>query len=843
VKFRSAQEKLTFSDLATFWSEAENADFRLIFTNALDVSEVANRRKGHLLISREQLELLDEGFWDAFKTFRETAVVKPIAKKLPRSHQQRAVRAIVSGFESSSRGKLIAACGIGKTLIGLWSVETLDAKRVLFMAPNLQLIRQTLDEWARQASEPFEYLVVCSDQTVNSGLDEISDAVAGSDIPVTTDANEVRAFLHKNSKSRKILFSTYQSLQVVASSFSSQDLEEFDFGVFDEAHKTAGVDSEVSFGVGLTDANIPISRRLFLTATERLYSPRLVAAAAESSRVVFSMDNKEIYGETFFRMTFSQAIQEKIISDYRVVLALVSNDELLQKISTNYWVVDTSSRERNTAISTEMVINEIVLKKVFAETGAKKLVSYHRSVRDAKWFADAVNNDGVFENTGLAGFSIDGSMPSSKRSKIIREFEQADSAVLTNARCLVEGVDIPLIDGVFFASPKNSLIDIVQAIGRALRQPYGSDSGKVAAVVVPILLDSEDGQVDVSSSNFDRLYNVIQALRDQDEGLADIVDQLNLHVARKGSARTGQLDKLIRMLVPTDLNVVELEEALTLRIAEVNGETTGAVVPASHLGAGERHSGRARNLRTIGDYTPLKYKESLVDPTLSRFADSHQVLSRADIKINNNNVGHAEKLGVITESESGFQVTPLGSRYLGGEISFDNLFANQILKYRDQSNSDAAAYPYRFFLEFMLQVDKISYHDFLYGIYSIDTKAVIDEALADSVERVKAIRDLGYNATVANSKNKTQLLEEFKSVTGLAMNPNDVWTDRTTTFNQFRSFRRHLELFSGTFIDKANVFQFDDAGRDTVQKLLDSSAKHLIESDFETSYWLGDVKS
>lgn len=838
VKYRSNQDRLRYSELATFWSESESAKFRMVFTNAVEVTDVATRRRGHLLVSREQLDSLDDEFWMSFHFYCRGEATPPRLKKAPRDYQLRAIDDIVQGFSSNDRGKLIAACGIGKTLIGLWTLERLNSRSILFMAPNLQLIRQTLNEWASQASEPFTYLAVCSDQTIDSGVDEISDAVTGTDIATTTDPIEIAEFLRVRTKKRKIIFSTYQSLDAIALATRLVQYEEFDLALFDEAHKTTGIDSDSGFGLGLVDDKINIGKRLFLTATERLISPRLQAAAADHDRVVFSMDDPSLYGVTFHRLSFSQAISEGIISDYRIVVAVMAGSELKSILDSYNFILDTDDEDQR-SVKTTSVINQSVLKKVLKETGAQKLVSYHRSVREARSFAEAINTDEDFESIGAKGFSVDGSMSSSKRSQVIKSFEQTETGVLTNARCLVEGVDIPIIDGVFFASPKNSLIDIVQAVGRALRKPYGPENKKIAAIVVPVVLDAQSEEIDVSSTSFDRLYNLIQALRDQDQGIADEIDQLNLQVSTGGTRTRSGLGNILRLIVPTGVSISEIEKALELRIAAVNGNNSGSVIPASRLGAGQRESSRDRKLRTIGDYTPAKYKESLVDPTIARFIDSENSLPRNAIKVNNNNVGHCEKLGVIVnEGANQFRLTNLGRKYQDGRIPFEDLFKNQLLLYKDLSTQNSEVFSYRIFIEFMLKVKTVSYLEFLYGIYSTDVSAGTELAVVQGVERVNALRSLAISPEVANEKSKNEILRKLEDATGLTMDFNDVWTDRTTTFNQFRYFRRHLELFDQIFFDDRNIFKFRENGEIKAREILEKSSLLLKDLSYGDTWWL-----
>jgi superfamily II DNA or RNA helicase len=837
-KFRTSQETLTYRELATFWSEAESADFRLVFTNAPAITHVADRKRGHLLVCRDDLESLDDAFWDALhQHFSSSGRSRTSPRKQPRPYQERALLDLESGFRSHARGKLIAACGIGKTLIALWLAEGMNAQTVLFVAPNLQLIRQTLREWAQQASSPFGYVAVCSDDTVALGEDELLDSVTGFDIPTTTDPSVVESFLSRGGHERRIVFSTYQSLNVVVEGIRRAGSPGFELGIFDEAHKTAGLDADTGFGVGLRDDLVPIKFRLFMTATERLYSPRLQASAIERDRVVFSMDNESLYGPAFHRLSFSTAIREGIISDYRVVVAVLAAKDIQRVIQTYEFVINTDEApEAQRAERTQQVLALAILKKVNEELGARKFVSYHNSVREARSFSHLIEED---PDTPLRGFTVNGAMSSNERGSVIRSFEAADSAALTNARCLVEGVDIPIIDSVYFVSPKNSLIDIVQATGRALRRPYGDESNHMAYVVIPIVVNADAADIDVSSSEFDRLYNVLQALRDQDDAIADEIDQINLEIATGGAGSRHSLRRVIHLLVPGEISVDALEHELSLRIAEVNARQSGTYIPTSTLGAGERGSAIERVFRTMGDYTPAKYQESLVDPTLSLFPKGKGALPRGALKVNNNNVGHAEKLGVIMEVGRGqFELTPIGRSYRKGDIDFHYLFKNQMLRYRDTRVTRHAVWPYRLMSEVMLRLGSLNYLDFLYGPYVSDFTWGVDAAIGSAEARIRSVRDLGVRPNIANERNRSQVLEALADATGVEMSERDVFTDRTTTFNQFRYFRRHLELFDDVFVDEDNTLRVIEGQSAQLEQLLERSSPFLNDSEYGLVTWL-----
>ena len=834
-KFRTDQEVLTYAELATFWSESEHAKYRMVFTNVRNISDVAKRRKGHLFVGREQLEQLEGSFWQAFHDYCIGADIKKQARKLPRDYQSIALMDIERGFQTFDRGKLIAACGIGKTLIALWASEQLEAETTLFLAPNLQLIRQTLNEWAAETSKPFSYIVVCSDLTIDSDLDELSDSESGTDVPVTTDVTEIVAFLQLRRSKRKVVFSTYQSLDALANAIRVSNFSGFDVSISDEAHKTTGIDSAGSFGLALSDDHVPTRKRLFLTATERLFSPRLQAAAALQDRIVFSMDNHALYGPVFHRLSFSEAIRKGIICDYRVVLAIVSRNELREVLADNHYLINADNPGQS-AIKTQTLVNLAVTKRLFVDTGVKKLVSYHRSVAEAKGFYTILSQDDDFADKRGKAFWVSGAMSSANRAVTMASFSESEPAVLSNARCLIEGVDIPLIDGVLFASPKNSLIDIVQAVGRALRKPPGRTSEKIAAVVVPVVLESETSAVDVTAPEFDRLYSVIQALRDQDDVLAEEIDQVNLQLATGTFRRQSTpFEGKLQLLIPSEVSLEALSEAITLRIAEVNSERAGTVQSASQLGVGQRTSAHDRNLRTMGDYTPSKYQSSLVDPTLQLMPMPVSTILKSAARINNNNIGHCIKLGVLKQeaTKNQLSLTVVGEAYRNGTKTFQDVFRNQMMLYADPIS---ALFPYRVFVEFLLRMGEVKYWDFLFGIYPASSSDSMSGIVDAAVARAAAARALNVSPSIANLKSQEQISDLLFAATGARFDSADVWSDRTTTYNQFRYFRRHLELYDDIFVDNSNVFQFKAGGEAKARTLLTSSLPLLNEA-YGSVWW------
>ena len=246
----------------------------------------------------------------------------------PREHQREAIRDVVKGFTKSNRGQLIMACGTGKTLTSLFIKEKLAAERTLVLVPSLSLLKQTMQVWRVNARVPFEALPVCSDETVGGSNEDAAVAHTSElGVPVTTDPHEVAAFLRRRSGPR-VVFATYQSSPRIAAAFAVGRVPAFDLVVADEAHRVAGIESS-DFATVLDDAEIKARRRLFMTATPRYFTGRVLKAAQDADLEVASMDDPAKFGSVFHRLTFGEAIKRNLLTDYQVAVVGVDNDTYL----------------------------------------------------------------------------------------------------------------------------------------------------------------------------------------------------------------------------------------------------------------------------------------------------------------------------------------------------------------------------------------------------------------------------------------------------------------------------------------------------------------------------------
>ena len=565
-KFRTGRPKLTWTELSTFYGLADVGQGRLVFTNCDEIARVAQERLGAIFVRGSDLDRLTPEDFEIIEAWlcERPAVPK---KKKPKPHQVVALNDIVGGLSRGSRATALMACGSGKTLVALWAAERLGARTVLVLLPSLALVRQTLHEWLHEASWPDvpQFLCVCSDRTVETDEDSLLVRPSDLDFAVTTKPADVRRFLERSTESVRLVFSTYHSSHVVAEAASG--LPPFDFGVFDEAHKTAGRDG-AKFALALKDENLPITRRLFMTATPRHYDVARKDKFGES-KVVFSMDVPETYGQVVHRLPFRAAAKAGIITDYKVIISVVTSDMVTDEaLRRGIVLVDGDE------IKARQVANQIALKSAIEKYGVSKVFTFHSKVAAAKSFTSN-GPEGI--KTHLSDFQathIEGAMTTAYRERILREFAAASLAILSNARCLTEGVDVPAVDMVAFLSPKRSLVDIVQATGRAMRLSPETKK-EFGYVLVPLYVEQARGETveqAVLRSNFDEIWKVLQGLKEQDDLLAQTIAEMRIEKGRTGGFDDTRFRERVEVLGP-ELSLEVLRQTISAACIEVVGET------------------------------------------------------------------------------------------------------------------------------------------------------------------------------------------------------------------------------------------------------------------------------
>ena len=482
-------------------------------------------RLTRVLKDHEKIGLCALDIWQGLDTEFFTRLRAHLAHKpeklkplRPRPHQKSAVKDGVDHFvtDMAKRGKLIMPCGSGKSLTAYWLARALDARRIVIAVPSLSLIRQTLKVWLREAvasHQDVRWICVCSDESA-ARIERDDVAVLSQDIgvPCLTDPTKIASWLKQRHDGLTVVFTTYQSGEAISTAARSAKFR-FDLGIMDEAHKTVGATDKL-FSHLLHDANLPIARRIFMTATERRY--------AGQSDSVLSMENPDIYGETFHLLSFKRALEydPPILSDYKIISIAVSRDEVAELIRKNVFVRPDKGRW-DKEIEADMLASLVALRKAMTKYPIRHAVSFHSSIQRAELFKN--HNDAfsqAFPNYGgLETFHVSGKTPTGTRARIIGDFAKTERALVTNARCLTEGVDVPGIDCVLFADPRRSAVDIVQAVGRALRPAPGK---KLGYVIVPILHDADAIPDDIfDSESFQEVLITLRALAANDDRIIE----------------------------------------------------------------------------------------------------------------------------------------------------------------------------------------------------------------------------------------------------------------------------------------------------------------------------------
>jgi superfamily II DNA or RNA helicase len=499
-----------------------------IGTNALRVCEAQEKPVVLLRLSDFNSSLLD--YPSDFEHLHQS-LRRP--RPVPRDHQNEAVAAVSNGLRGADRGQLIMACGTGKTYVTLWVKEALNAQRTLVLVPSLGLLSQLLREWTHAASVPFELLCVCSDESVSGKAgDDAVHSVMDLAFRVTSDAAEVRAFLC--GAGNRVVISTYQSSLVVAAAQAEPSIPAFDLAIADEAHRCAGKVGG-DFSAILNNEQIRSAKRLFATATPRIYS-RSVKSAAEARGVeVVGMDDHTLFGAVLYALPFGKAIERKLLTDYRVVIIGVDDATIAQ------WIDQRKLVSTGTGVETdsESLAAQIGLLKAMKDYDLKRVISFHSRVSRAEGFITELQkvsdwiSDEHRPSGDLHADFVSGNMPAGKRKvKLdrLKELRANERAVLSNARCLAEGVDVPSLDGVAFIDPRSSHVDIVQAVGRAIRL---SPEKKTGTIILPVFLKSAANAVSaIETSNFKPIWEVLDALKAHDDVLAWDLDQIRTEMGR-----------------------------------------------------------------------------------------------------------------------------------------------------------------------------------------------------------------------------------------------------------------------------------------------------------------------
>lgn len=495
-----------------------------------------------------------------------------------REHQQQAIDQThayfkideATGQPAHTRGKLIMACGTGKTFTSLRIAENETGGRglVLFLVPSIALLGQTLRSWLQQALEPMMAVCICSDPQVSKQTeknDNDTTSVVDLALPASTDVPSiVKQLQHArrhNAEGLTVVFSTYQSIDVISRA-QQQLLKEtgdafgtFDLIICDEAHRTTGVtlkdEAESAFVRVHNNDFLRAVRRIYMTATPRLYTDETKKRAEENSAVLCSMDDRSMYGDEIYRIGFGEAVKQELLSDYKVLILAVGEKDItptLQKALTREdGTIDADDPSKLigciNALSKKVLGADEEFVKGSDPLPMRRAVAFCSSIKASKAIANAFTDykDLYMEDireedratmVDVVAHHVDGSMSATKRDEELMWLKEQpenerECRMLTNARCLSEGVDVPSLDAVVFISPKNSQVDVVQSVGRVMRRSEGK---KYGYIIIPVVVpaDAEGDKVLENHPNFKVVWTVLNALRAHDDRFNAEVNKIEL---------------------------------------------------------------------------------------------------------------------------------------------------------------------------------------------------------------------------------------------------------------------------------------------------------------------------
>ncbi|MGL2791356.1 type ISP restriction/modification enzyme [Helicobacter pylori] len=528
-------------------------------------------------------EITEEDFiysridWEKFDPTKTEDEIPLCDKKRPRPHQTEAIEKTKEYFSDpkNARGKLIMACGTGKTYTSLKIMEALDPKITLFLAPSIALLSQTFREYAQEKSEPFYASIVCSDDKTgqskkNKSKNEDNDDIKFSELPLkpSTRLEDILSAYEKAQKENKrfIIFSTYQSALRIKEA-QEAGLGEIDLIICDEAHRTVGAmystnerDDKNAFTLCHSDENIKAKKRLYMTATPKVYSESSKAKAKEKDNVIYSMDDAQTFGEEIYTLNFERAIALDLLTDYKVIILAVRSENL-SGVTNSVNKKISQLEAKGTKLDKKLINNEFVCKIVGTHKGlakqdvialddenkedndlknkadtfvSQRAISFCKSIQTSKNIKDSFETimecydeelkKKSFKNLKISIDHVDGTMNCKQRlDKLenLNQFEPNTCKVLSNARCLSEGVDVPALDSVIFFDGRSAMVDIIQAVGRVMRKAKNKKRGYI---ILPIALrESEIKNLDeaVKNTNFQNIWKVLKALRSHDSSLVD----------------------------------------------------------------------------------------------------------------------------------------------------------------------------------------------------------------------------------------------------------------------------------------------------------------------------------
>jgi len=571
-KFYAEDYKVQKADIDSFFTGSGKKPFthRIIVSTTNHWSEHAEDALRDQQPPVSKIDLHDlESSQINWTLYQPNSSVAFKSKKQPRRHQEIALGAVKFGLQQADRGKLIMACGTGKTFTSLKIAESVTGagKRVLFLVPSLALLSQTLTEWTQESDIPLHSFAVCSDSDVGKKRKKEDDTVQTFThelrYPATTEPARLASEMSKRHDAlhMSVVFSTYHSIEVISRAQHDHGLADFDLIICDEAHRTTGAtfdkEDESTF-VKVHDASfIRAAKRLYMTATPRIYGDSAKASAEKDNVALCSMDDENLYGKNLHVITFSEAVKQGLLVDYKVIVLAVEEAHVsrrlqeLLKDEDNQLKVDDAAKIvgcwkalSKHGLSGDLIGDDRAMQRAVAfcqvieiskgakthKISSKQIAGMFQAVVEA-YQADEEKDGEQVPYLTCEAEHVDGSMNASEKEAKLdwlkAEAPENTCRILSNVRCLSEGVDVPALDAVLFLTPRNSQVDVVQSVGRVMRTAPGKKRGYVVLpVVIPAGMEPHEALSD--NKTYSVVWQVLQALRSHDDRFDAMVNKLDL---------------------------------------------------------------------------------------------------------------------------------------------------------------------------------------------------------------------------------------------------------------------------------------------------------------------------
>ena len=575
IQCKCYKKKISEGDLSTFFMNAMAGD-TYGHTMVVDTSPAATKHLEEYMsehgVVRVDVDTMATSNIDWGGAFAGVDAQRVIYE--PRPHQREAIEGALSMLEDHDRCRLVMACGTGKTLTSLRLAESLCPKgNVLFLAPSISLVGQTMRSWANQAKDPIRTFVVCSDAKASKIDDDVPNAMTDMPFPATTNAETLasRYLAHPNSEGLTVIFSTYQSIDVLIDA-QAKGLPDFDLIVCDEAHRTTGVkdlsgEDESAFVKVHSNENVRGAKRVYMTATPRVFGEE-AKKKAEGLVEIASMDDESVYGPLAYRLSFGEAVKRKLLTDYKVVVMTVGEglvSETMQRLMARghaeLEVDDVARLVGCWKALQRRVRNDMRLQRRdasddvdFDERQLRHAIAFASSIKASQSISAEFQAviEAYAESTGDAGAAtgevrhVDGTMSSAQRKDELawlagESDEQEGCRILSNARCLSEGIDVPNLDAVIYLSQRKSKVDIIQSVGRVMRRCEGKEFGYIIIpVFVPMGVTPEEALE--NSKAYATVWDIVGALRSHDERLDAKINTATLNGGNADDALRGVVE-------------------------------------------------------------------------------------------------------------------------------------------------------------------------------------------------------------------------------------------------------------------------------------------------------------